>query len=314
MKRTFIKKNEDVIEKFELIDEEKWVYVHYSRGKHEKKAMFLKKRGKPLKYHLQDFFIENGVTYEMTRDVNRVILHEKVDFEDLVKASSLHMGIGIMFAIACITGFKLGAKLDLMFGRYPLFTLIGLFLGISLGGFTAFKMMKKYLIPHMTSSENPQEKRGMSMFKRFRKKKQKQEFPLIDVTLQEVRKAVVTFSDNLAKGVFTSILVKDDNSIDFEQLTHILKGLPTKKYYMSKETFDIFEEEEKEIPVIIDIVQRAVDAYVKENKQLPIIKYDPSFRVNYYLLMQEGFLDFRPEIQMYFSEKDKMITHVKPKD
>lgn len=151
----------------------------------------------------------------------------------------------------------------------------------------------------------------MFMFKKRKKKKENKQFPLIDVTIQDVRKAVITFSDCLAKGVFTLILVKEDNSIDFEQLTSILKGLPTKKYYMSKETLDIFEEEEKEIPVIIDKVQSAVDAFVKEFKQYPVIKYDPHFRVNYFLLMQEGFLTFRPEIKLYI-HNDGMITHTTP--
>ncbi|MCT8136863.1 DUF3939 domain-containing protein [Anaerobacillus sp. CMMVII] len=145
----------------------------------------------------------------------------------------------------------------------------------------------------------------------FRKRKAKKQYPSVDVSIHEVRKAVMTFSDRLAKGVFTTILIKDDNSLDYEQLAPILGGIPSKTYYMSKETFDIFEEEEKEIPRIIDKVQRAVDAFVKEFKTPPLIKYDPYFRVNYYLLMQEGFLDFRPEISLYIHE-DGMVTHKKP--
>jgi hypothetical protein len=148
----------------------------------------------------------------------------------------------------------------------------------------------------------------MFFFKRSKKKKQ---YPSIDVTIHDVRKAVMTFSDSLPKGVFTTIIVNDDNSIDFDQLTHILQGIPTKKYYMAKETFDIFEEEDKEIAVILDKVQRSVDAFVKEMKQPPVIKYDPDFRVNYHRLMQDGYLDFRPEIPLYI-HKDGMITHIKP--
>jgi hypothetical protein len=59
------------------------------------------------------------------------------------------LGIGIMFAIACLAGFKLGSKLDLMFGAYPLFTVIGLFSGIGLAGFTGFKMIQTYLTPKL---------------------------------------------------------------------------------------------------------------------------------------------------------------------
>lgn len=145
----------------------------------------------------------------------------------------------------------------------------------------------------------------------FKRKKKKKQYPSIDVTIQDVRNAVVTYSDSLAKGVFTTIIVNEDNSIDFDQLAPILGGIPTKNYYMSKETFDIFEEVDKEIPVILDKVQRAVDGYVKKEKHPPVIKFDPDFRVNYHLLMQEGYLDFRPNIPLYI-HKDGMITHIKP--
>jgi hypothetical protein len=73
----------------------------------------------------------------------------------------------------------------------------------------------------------------------------------------------------------------EDNSINFEQLVPILNGIPLRKFYISKETYDIFNEDEKEIAITIDKVQKAVDLFVKENKQYSKPQYNPLNRVNY---------------------------------
>ncbi|WP_042356579.1 DUF3939 domain-containing protein [Bacillus rubiinfantis] len=139
-------------------------------------------------------------------------------------------------------------------------------------------------------------------------------FPLIEVSIDDIRKAIRQFSEQLPKGVFRTILVKDDNSIDFEQLAPILGGIPAKKFYMSKETYDLFEEDEKDIPQAMDIVQKAVDLYVKEHNELPMLPFDPQRRVNYYVLLQDKYLKEAPDIQFYITELDGLITHRKLKN
>jgi hypothetical protein len=151
-------------------------------------------------------------------------------------------------------------------------------------------------------------------FKKFTAARQvpKITYPIIDVTKEQVRNAIRTYSDELPKGVYRTIVVNDDYSIDFSKLTHILKGIPSKTFYMSKETYDIFEESEKEIPAIMDQVQKAVDAYRKDHQQYPIIPYDPNKKVNYYLLRNEHYLHFQPEVDFYITEYDGIISHLKP--
>lgn len=139
-----------------------------------------------------------------------------------------------------------------------------------------------------------------------------QHYPIIHVTIEEVRKALRTFSEQLPKGVYRSILVKEDNEIDFTQLVKILGGIPSEKFYMSKETYDLFTEDEKVIPFEMDIVQRAVDLYVKEQKKFPVLEFDPERKINYYQLIQEHFLKLRPTIQFYLTDLDGLITHIKP--
>ena len=145
------------------------------------------------------------------------------------------------------------------------------------------------------------------------KKDKTPEWPVIDVTLDEVVNAVRQFSEKLPKGVYRTILVNDDHSIDFKQLAHTLKGMPSKTFYMSKETYDIFEEVDKDIPPVIDKVQKAVDQFVKEQKKYPMLPYDPLRRVNYYLLMQERYLEKKPDIELYITDYDGLLSHEKPK-
>ncbi|CAM3645969.1 DUF3939 domain-containing protein [Mesobacillus zeae] len=138
-------------------------------------------------------------------------------------------------------------------------------------------------------------------------------WPVIEATVDDVRRAVRKFSDSLPKGVYRTILVKEDNSLDFEQLAPYLKGIPDRPYYMSRETYDIFEEKDKAIPPVIDKVQRAVDLYVKENKQYPMLPFDPLHRVNYYQLLHGHYLDEIPGIELYITNYDGLITHIRPR-
>jgi hypothetical protein len=138
-------------------------------------------------------------------------------------------------------------------------------------------------------------------------------YPEIVVTKDEVRDAVRRYSESLPKGIYRTILVHDDYSIDFEKLAPILKGIPLSKFYMSKETYDIFSEEEKDIPAIMDQVQKAVDAYRKDHQQYPVLPFDPFNRVNYYLLRNGHYLDSLPTIEFYITDYDGIISHIKPK-
>lgn len=144
-------------------------------------------------------------------------------------------------------------------------------------------------------------------------KQTEEEWPIIDTTFDDVVKAVRQFSLNLPNGVSRTILVQADHSIDFKQLAPILKGIPSKPYFMSKETYDIFEEDMKHLPPILDKVQKAVDHYVKDHKEFPVTLYDPLRRVNYYLLIRGHYLDEKPDIDLYITDYDGLISVQKPK-
>jgi len=186
------------------------------------------------------------------------------------------------------------------------FTIIFTFLGTGIGGFTGYVIIQKYYKKPINKTTEFKNDSQINL-------QEAQNYPIIDVTIDQVRKAVRQFSDNLPKGVYRTIIVQDDNCIDFKQLANILGGVPAKKFYMSKETYDLFEENEKKIPSEMDMVQKAVDLYIKERKEYPMLQFDPQRRVNYYQLIQENYLKSAPEIQFYITEMDGLITHIAPK-
>jgi 5-bromo-4-chloroindolyl phosphate hydrolysis protein len=319
MKQTFTKYLGRITEKLELGLEEKWIYLHYTKGGFERTACILKNAEKSQQEYLDSFYKENGVSEAMKKEVEKFFMNEK-EFADgpkhwkefsnfLMKTLSINMVLGITIALSVYGGYKIGTLLDARYSLNPLFTLVGLFSGIGISVLTGYSMVQKYPKSSVQGNADQTKVKTDSLKKDSQGLK---EYPLIEVTLEEVRKAIREFSDNLPKGVYRTILVKEDNSIDFEQLASILKGLPTKKYYMSKETYDLFEENEKQIPIEMDRVQKAVDQYVKEHKEFPMLKFDPDHRVNYYQLLQEHYLNSPPEIQFYITDLDGLVTHIKP--
>ncbi|EKN70204.1 hypothetical protein BABA_05946 [Neobacillus bataviensis LMG 21833] len=313
MKHKFTKYLGRVTENLELDFEEKWIYVHYTIGSSEKTACLLKNENKSEIEYLDSFFEENKVSEEMQNEVKKFLINEKNRNEThwnefttfLMKTLSLNMVFGIAIALSVYGGFRLGSFLDNRFELYPTFTLIGTFLGIGIGGLTVYSMVQKYFKSPKQEERKNKDPLRMDLT-------DNKNHPIIDVSIEEVRKAVRSFSDNLPKGVFRTILVQEDNSIDFKQLAPLLGGIPSKKFYMSKETYDLFEDGEKQIPIEMDIVQKAVDLYVKEQKEYPMLKFDPQRRVNYYQLLQEHYLKAAPETQFYITDLDGLITHIKP--
>lgn len=319
MKQTFTKYFGRITEKLDLGLEEKWIYVHYTKGTFEKTACILKNTDKPQEEYLASFFKENGVSEAMKKEVEKFFINvidtsgtaewkEFVNF--LLKILSVHVVIGITVGLAVYSGYKLGDTLDERYNLFPLLTLIGTFLGIGIGGLAGYTMIYKYV---MVPDENGKKKKHIKNTSTRNKQQDEKQYSVIDVTLEDVRKSIREFAASLPKGVYRTILVKDDNSIDFKQLAPLLGGFPSKKYYMSKETYDLFEECEKQIPFEMDLVQKAVDQYVKDHKEYPMLKFDPHHRVNYYQLIQDHYLKSAPEIQFYITDLDGLVTHVQPR-
>lgn len=145
-------------------------------------------------------------------------------------------------------------------------------------------------------------------------KKEEKQLPIIDISLQQVKDAVREFELQLDKGIKRTVLLNKDQSIDFELLHSYLEGLPNQSFYMSRETYEIFEQEEREIPYYLDKVQKAVDQYIDEFKEHPIVPSDLHRKVNLELLLNRRHLDVKPPMDFYLTDEENLITHKKPKN
>lgn len=136
--------------------------------------------------------------------------------------------------------------------------------------------------------------------------------PTVPVSLADVKKLVRDFEEQLPKDMNRTVLLGEDNEINFRLLQPFLHGLPDRKFYMSRETFEIFPEEERDIPKYLDMVQQAVDGFIAEEGTAPVVSGDPNRRINYTLLLQYYLLKERPPMDFYLSRHEDMITHLPP--
>ncbi|MYL30588.1 MULTISPECIES: DUF3939 domain-containing protein [Halobacillus] len=154
------------------------------------------------------------------------------------------------------------------------------------------------------------------MWKRKKKSSptsKKQTLEVRDLSIHDVRKAVHAFADHKPGDVPLSVLINQDLTLDYDLLAPYLDGLPEKNYYMSRETYELFEEDDLDLAQDLDLVQYAVDQYMKLTQELPIIDHDPYKRINYYKLEKHDLLQRRPNRDFYLTDEEFMITYKKPK-
>ena len=149
-------------------------------------------------------------------------------------------------------------------------------------------------------------------FFRKRKKKEVKQYPVKSISYEEIREAIREYGKTLPNNVPLGVIIQDNLEIDYQLLSPFLKAVPKERYYMSKETYEIFTEEEKHIAEAIDKIQRAVDQYVDIKKELPVIDDDPYRKVSYHKLEQLQLLEKRPSIDFYITKEEYLITRQKP--
>lgn len=147
----------------------------------------------------------------------------------------------------------------------------------------------------------------------FRKReKVKKEYPIKSISYEEMRDAIREYGKTLPNNVPLGVIIQDNLEVDYQLLAPFLQAIPKEKYYMSKETYEIFTEEEKHIALAIDTIQRAVDHYVDMKKELPVIDDDPYRKVSYHKLEQLQLLKERPMMDFFITDEEYLITRKKP--
>lgn len=143
----------------------------------------------------------------------------------------------------------------------------------------------------------------------FKKSKKEAAPPLVTVTLPEVKQAVRQFEKDMPPQINRTVLLNDDQSLDLSRLTRYLGGVTEQKFYMSRETFEIFEEAEKDIPYFLDLVQSAVDDYFNDTGKLPLVEEAVLPEVHCRLLASQRYLKELPPFPLYITDEELMLTH-----
>lgn len=129
-----------------------------------------------------------------------------------------------------------------------------------------------------------------------------------DISLQEVKRAVERFAKEKPEGVHLSVLMKDNQEIDYSLLTPYLQAIPKQPYFMSRETYEIFDE--PTMPRMLDNVQKAVDQYINREEKFPLVDGNPNMKVCYYKL--KPYLTETPMMDTYLTAEENLITWRKP--
>ncbi|TGB05267.1 DUF3939 domain-containing protein [Halobacillus salinus] len=152
------------------------------------------------------------------------------------------------------------------------------------------------------------------MWKRKKKSdNEKHTLEVRDLSKEDIQKAIHAFSEDKDSHVPLSVLIQDDLTLDYELLAPYLHAKPSEPFYMSKETYELFGNEGYELAKEIDTVQHAVDQYMKQTQEAPIIEDDPYKRINYYKLQRLGLLQEKPGRDYFLTDEEFLITYKQPK-
>lgn len=131
----------------------------------------------------------------------------------------------------------------------------------------------------------------------------------IQATLDEVRRAVLRYEADMPDGINRLSLLLPDGSLDMKRLSRYLGGIAEQRFFLSRETYEIFAEDEREIPYFLDLVQAAVDNYVEEQGKLPVLDESRQLEVDCRLLIREHYLKELPPFPLYVTDQEMMLTH-----
>ncbi|WMT39084.1 DUF3939 domain-containing protein [Paenibacillus sp. D2_2] len=120
---------------------------------------------------------------------------------------------------------------------------------------------------------------------------------------------MLQFEADMPKGITRKSLLLPDGSLELSRLSRYLGGVSDQKFFLSKETYEIFEEVDREIPYFLDIVQVAVDDYVEERGRLPVLNNSQHNQVDVRLLRDQHYLKELPPFPLYITDQEMLLSH-----
>jgi len=132
---------------------------------------------------------------------------------------------------------------------------------------------------------------------------------VVEITKEQVDREMTSWIHDMqkkvprvSKAVFFNSDNEDDLLINLKPIYNRLGGKPSKDFYMSRITFDIFEEDEKDLALLLDSMQVIVEDYFIKRGTLPIKPESEENEIEYPYLIGTGLLKDTPDTPLYIEE------------
>lgn len=128
-----------------------------------------------------------------------------------------------------------------------------------------------------------------------------------EITKDELELGMAKFLE-ANENILYTVLVNDDYTVNYDLLKPFLPAFPTNVFIITKETLEVFENTEENLELVkeIDEVQRAVDQYVTEKEQFPVVESDENHVICPIKLAP--YLGRNLKRKLYISEKHYLVS------
>ena len=106
----------------------------------------------------------------------------------------------------------------------------------------------------------------------------------------------------VSKSIFFNSDNEDEFLLNLKPIHGQLGGRPSKQYYMSRITQEVFEEDDKHLALLLDSMQVIVEHYVAKRKKYPIKAVSEENEIEYSYLIGAGLLNEAPKYPLYIEE------------
>ncbi|WP_335870857.1 DUF3939 domain-containing protein [Bacillus sp. 2205SS5-2] len=135
------------------------------------------------------------------------------------------------------------------------------------------------------------------MFRKLFNKESSQSVPK-----HSIDQAISEWGKNKHDTIDYSVLLKNDQSIDYTFLKPYLKTLPSNNIYMSRHTFKLYEESEKHRMYLLDTAQDALFLYLNKMDTTKIPTLKGSKKLNQHSLILAKVIEEPFPVDLYIQD------------
>lgn len=150
MKKTFQYDHKDRKEVIKIADEIDWIYVQYFiNDEIINSAYLMKSENEKLMETLKPFLRENDVSIFLIHKINEEVETNEVNKKLMFTGIIFYITVVLSTLVFVFFGYQLGKMLDIKHSSFPIFSSLGIIIGLSVGVVLAYQMYCYLLKPHL---------------------------------------------------------------------------------------------------------------------------------------------------------------------